>query len=413
MKPLKGLPINLAALKPNPAALKGIPAVLRQPQWIAAIASVGFHGALFAVGPSFANLQSMAMGSPGFGNQPERRVPMIELTPEEQSRLPDFNSPAYSLLPGELLPGEFPPGNPSDLMDLFPPAGSRTNPPSFPSLPQGLSALPRLSTRSPLGSPVTVSPFPSRLGRGSVVLPTPSGGNRPNLPTPPQGSAAPGSDQPDRSLEASTPTTTSPRQPGAEALRPTDEEAVATNRPSEPLNAESSDPAVSPELARSRELMARVEYSPDLTTTAESTAAANAWADRLAEALGEEPATAEETFAVEVPYDLRLCLNPEPSTGLLGFALLPGEEEGTVDISTTVLKSTGYPFLNQTAVQTLQALAANSETPLTPGTIYQAVVTVLYDGENCIDTETLLKSRAEEAENTAAGSSDADAKPED
>jgi hypothetical protein len=50
---------------------------------------------------------------------------------------------------------------------------------------------------------------------------------------------------------------------------------------------------------------------------------------------------------------------------------------------------------------------------LTPGTLYQAVVTVLYDGENCVDTETLLKSRAEEAENAAAGSPDSDAKPED
>jgi hypothetical protein len=83
MKPLKGLPINLAALKPDPAMLKGLPAVLRQPQWVAVMASVGFHGALFTVGPSFANLQSMAMGSQG-GPEAERRVPILELTAAEQ-----------------------------------------------------------------------------------------------------------------------------------------------------------------------------------------------------------------------------------------------------------------------------------------------------------------------------------------
>ena len=83
-----------------------------------------------------------------------------------------------------------------------------------------------------------------------------------------------------------------------------------------------------------------------------------------------------------------------------------------MNMSTTVLKSTGYPFLNQTAIQSLQTLAANSETPLTPGTIYQAVVTVLYDGENCVDTEALLKSRVEESENATSEDPNSDTKPE-
>lgn len=413
MKPLKGLPINLAALKPNPAALKGIPAVLRQPQWVAAIVSVGFHGALFAVGPSFSNMQGMALGAPGLGNPPERRVPMIELTPEEQSRLPNFDSPAYSFFPGEGLPGAFPPSNPSDLMDLFPPTSSRTPLPSLPPLPEGLSAVPRLPTRSSLGSPVTVSPFPSRLGRNPIVLPTPSEGNRANLPMIPPNLPAPAVDSPDSDPSASTPTTDQPRRPRAEDLLPPDQGAVAGNRDSVPLAAEPSAPTASPETPPSRELIARLEYSDALTTSAESSAAANDWTNRLTAALGEEPATAEETFAVEVSYDRRLCLNPEPSTGLLGFALLPGEEDGKVDISTTVLRSTGYPFLNQAAIQTLKTLAANSETPLAPGTIYQAVVTVIYDGDNCIDAATLLKSRLEASEDATPEPPAPEAKPTD
>jgi hypothetical protein len=62
---------------------------LKQPQWIAVILSLGFHGALFAAGPSFSSLNMNALG----GDLPEaerRQVPLIELTPEEQSRLPIF-----------------------------------------------------------------------------------------------------------------------------------------------------------------------------------------------------------------------------------------------------------------------------------------------------------------------------------
>lgn len=405
MKPLKGLPINLAALKPNPAALKGIPAVLRQPQWVAAILSVGFHGALFAAGPSFSNLQSMAMGAQG-NREAERRVPIIELTAEEQSRLPNFDSPAYSFLPEDPLSG-----NSSSLMELFPPAGNRANPPVLPPLPEGLSAIPRMSTpRSSLGAPVTISPFPSRIGRNSIVIPPiPSG--RPGRPA----GANAAENRPEvEEPTASTPTSNRPSSstdPSAEDLRPRDESATAAaGNNTAPLREEAAE--VPPEVARSRELIARVEYSEDLTTTEESEAAATEWATTLAEELGEAPANAEETFAVEVPYDLRLCLNPEPSTGLLGFALLPGEEDGTLEVSTTLLKSTGYPFLNQAALQSLQTLVANSDTPLTPGTIYQAVVTVLYDGENCVDTETLLKSRVEEVEEAADGTTSPETKPE-
>lgn len=406
MKLLKGLPINPAAFKVNPAAFKGIAATLRQPQWVAVMASVGFHGALFAVGPSFSNMQGMALGAPGFGDTVERRVPMVELTAEEQSRLPNFNSPAYSLLPGDLLPGEFPPSNSSNLMDLFPPSGNRPNLPSLPPLPEGLSAVPRIPpSRSSLGSPVTVSPFPSRLGRNSVVIPTPPssglGRPRPNdspdadPPTPNPGNRPPADD-----ATASTPTSTPAPAGRAEDLLPQNGETA--NRDSAPLqardDASEDSPTVSPEVARSRELMARVAYSEDLTTPEESEAAAVTWANALTDQLGEPVETAEATFAVEVPYDLRLCLNPEPSTGLLGFALMPKEGTETVDIATTVIKSTGYPFLNQAAIQSLQTLAANSETPLALGTIYQAVITVIYDGDDCIEAATLLKSRLDASE---------------
>lgn len=392
MKPLKGLPINLAALKPDPAMLKGLPAVLRQPQWVAAMVSVGFHGALFTVGPSFANLQSMAMGTQG-GPEAERRVPIIELTAEEQSRLPDFNSPAYSFLPGDALPGEFPEGDfpsSSRLTDLFP-SGSRSV--AMPPLPSGLSALPRIPN-APLGAPLTISPFPSRLGRNHPIVIPNGPANRPNLPIPRDAETRPE----EENAPASAPNGAAgerPQDAQAENLRPRDDEAAPSPENSTALSVrpEPSDPSPS---QASRDLMARVEYSPALTTAAEVETALSAWRSNVTDKLGEPPAIAEATFAVEVPYDLRVCLRPEPGDGVLGFVLLPGEDANTLNISTTVLKSTGYPFLNQAAAQSLMDLAANSETPLAPGTLYQAVVTVLYNDENCIATDTLLK-RTEEA----------------
>ncbi len=383
MKLLKGLPIN-------PAVLKGVPAVLRQPQWVAALVSVGFHGALFAVGPSFSTLQGMAQEAPGFGEEIERRVPMIELTPEEQNRLPDFDSPAYSLLPEGFLPGDS-----DNLANLFPPSGDRLGRSSLNPFPGGLSSVPRLPTsQSPLGAPITVSPFSSRLGRNSIVIPTPSG-NRRNQPVPDNpGRASAGEEESNTAASTPTTTTSSSREPSAEDLRPGAGD-VATENTSTPLDNRDPSEGVPPEVERSQYLIARVEYSSDLTTADEAERALASWTSTVAEQLGEAPVLAEDTFAMEVPYDLRICLTPEPGDGLLGFVLLPGEEPDTVTISTTVLKSTGYSFLNQSAAQSLQTLAANSETPLAMGTLYRAAVKVLYSDDDCVTTDAILK-RAED-----------------
>ncbi|PSN17272.1 hypothetical protein C7271_18610, partial [filamentous cyanobacterium CCP5] len=62
-----------------------------QPPWIAAAISVGFHGILFASGVSFASLDGETLGSGG-GSDPVE-VPLIELTPDEQAKLPAFTRP--------------------------------------------------------------------------------------------------------------------------------------------------------------------------------------------------------------------------------------------------------------------------------------------------------------------------------
>jgi hypothetical protein len=355
---------------------------LRQPQWIAALLSVGVHGVLFAAGPSFSSLNMTALG----GSEPsleERRVPLIELTPEEQGRLPDFSASAYSL---------FPEGD-DDLYSLFPPSGNSLplNPPAGQSPPRG-----------------SFNPFPSLIapgGRSTFVLPSrratlppiPSSGGqrRPQAANRPAGDGSP----------ASTPTTgqaPSAQEPSADDL---------AARPDRPTGGE-GDPAANPPSPgagdRANDLLARVEYSDAQTTSAEVETAKAAWVQAVKEKLGDEVVEYPEPITLEVPYTGRICLSPEPAEGLLGLVGTPADPDSP--LWTTVLKSTGYPFLNEAAEQNLKALLLQPEEEglaLESNTLYQVVVEVSYDSETCITREALLQSRGE-----AAGDGAAPAAPE-
>jgi hypothetical protein len=357
---------------------------LRQPQWIAVIASVGFHGALFAVGPSFSSLNMAALG----GNAPqleERRVPLIELTAEEQSRLPDFSSPSYSLFPGD----------DDDLLSLFPSEGSSQplNPgspfggvPDLPSTsPPSATTIPPISStpwRSSINLPAQRSPLPSVLTNPGTTAarPTPpaatpeperSGGN---------GAAGTAENQGDRP-EA--------RQPGAADLELGSRNG-ANGAASAPLNPETAESSTEADNHR----LARVQHSRELTSAEDTETAKQAWVETLTARRGEDMPQAEAPITIDIPYTQRICLSPEPTQGLLGMAIVPTDSGDSLELSTTLLKSTGYPFLNQAALQSLQDLANSDDaSALEPGVLYQVQVNVDYDSETCVSSESLLKSR--------------------
>jgi hypothetical protein len=365
----------------------GLASTLRQPQWIAAILSVGFHGALFALGPSFAGLNMAALG----GNTPEmdeRRVPLIELTAEEQGRLPDFSGSAYSL---------FPEGD-DDLFSLFP-----SEERSLPS-PTPFGSMPDLPPANP-PSASTITPFSASPLQPSLTLPArrsplPSILNGPSpsaaLPTPPR--PAPNGTEPPAAESGPTPTDRpAPESPGAADLELSQrQEPGSEPDASMPLNEE-------PQAANGsgQELLARVEYSDRRTSSADVAAAQEDWLGQLTAKLGDEMVMAEEPLEMGIPYNQRICLSPEPAQGLLGMALLPGANGDGRELSTAVLKSTGYPFLNQAALQALQDLNAEADSGLEPGVVYQVQVNVDYDGENCVSSEALLKSRTAAQEEAA------------
>lgn len=343
---------------------------------------MGFHVVLFAAGPSFSSLSATAMGE-NDSNAEERRVPLIELTPEEQNRLPDFSTPAYS------LDGE------DDLLSLFPPSGSSL--PLEPGSDFGASLRipsPRLPSTS---FPASISPYTS--GRSSITLSprrtpfsvAPNGGAIRRPARPPAGDAA--------SQGASTPTATSPEdtiENSAADLEPNQSNEQATDANSVPL--EPTNPAAAPEgqeTEQTSELLARVEFNDAQTSAREVEIAKAAWLQSVREKLGDAVTEAAEPIVLKVPYSGRLCLSPEPADGMLGVVGLPGESGDNFKLWTTVLKSTGYPFLNQAAEQALQDLQQQNtnDSALAANTLYQVVVEVEYDDQNCMSREALLQSR--------------------
>lgn len=361
---------------------------IRQPQWIAAIVSLGFHGVLFAAGPSFSSLNMTALG----GSDPEleeRRVPLIELTAEEQSRLPDFSAPS-SLFPS----------SDDDLFSLFPPSGDSL--PLEPGSDFGASIripTPQLPSTS---FPTGISPYTSP-GRSTIRL-SPRRSTLPSIPnrntlgrrpeTPTQGSTP---------QAASAPTAAAPEEANAPSaadleLRQNDNQGdTASSTPSAALNP--STPNASDDTEQASDLLARVEFSDDQTSAAEVETAKAAWLQAVEAKLGNTVAEAPEPLTIEVPYSGRLCLEPEPTDGLIGVVGVPDEANG-LTLWTAVLKSTGYPFLNQAAEQALQDLqkqaGTEEENPIAINTRYEVVVEVDYDSQNCISREALLQSRTAE-----------------
>ncbi|PZV03571.1 MAG: hypothetical protein DCF32_13540 [Leptolyngbya sp.] len=129
----------------------------------------------------------------------------------------------------------------------------------------------------------------------------------------------------------------------------------------------------------------------------------------MQEKLGDGVAEAPDPIVLTVPYSGRLCLSPEPADGLLGVIGLPDEAGDDVKLWTTVLESTGYPFLNQAAEQALQDLHQKQDSDgsgLEVNTLYQVTVQVEYDSQSCISREALLQSRT-------AGSEEPEVVPEE
>lgn len=366
------------------------------PAWLAGAISLGFHGILFAAGPSFPSL--------GFGQLTEveeaverRNVPLVELSAAEQERLPDFSGSFYDF---EAF---------GDLEPLAPLFGDNNNPSgnndgpinSKPLLSPGSSSLPPSASRLPFGitnlEPRARVPFPlSGLPEPPPIADT----ETPEVtPAPSDESQASASDT-----------------PGADALRPEAEESgdgdqtiAANSNPVDTLTleerlqayafdganteAEEIDVRFDEWLASGQFLATELEITDDEAIAAAfeqaaetgllPSAAATEAAEPDAEAA--EPAEPSSTGIVQPPIELSIdheggiCLTKDPQKGLIGAWVSP---EGALVGEPAVIRSTGYLGLNEQAIRYVKTLDFSAVETFTG---YQFEVVVNYNPENCVN----------------------------
>lgn len=393
---------------PAPASqLKLLLVTLRQPGSIAAIISLVIHGALFGAGLGFSSLSMASLGGESAGAAEQRRVPLVELTPEEQGRLPDFSNSAYSLFPGSggnslglvpvpssrtpssLRPSPLSPDSKNDF--TIPP-----NPfaigmaPYFPPSRPDVIFPPRRSTGLP---PVTVAPR-----RNLPQLPAGAPQTRPNT-TPggaastPSASTPTAQDNPDTPpassardlLPAPPPTTARGRtQPGSSTPTST-ANAGSENAGDNPEN--NSENNAENEASRSNLLayLRTLSYNAEGTTGEEGTAARQEWLAEVKEELKQPDLDVAETLEVSIPYQGRVCLTPEPVDGLVGVWVNP---DGTLGGEPTLLKSTGYQLLNQEAADAIASVEfPKGDAPAA----YDFNVKIDYDESSCLKREQILQ----------------------
>ncbi|MBD0337455.1 MAG: hypothetical protein ICV62_18365 [Cyanobacteria bacterium Co-bin13] len=371
----------------SPSQFKTWLTVLRQPTALAALISVGVHGVLFGAAPSFSSLGMTDLDGTGeLGEQ--RTVPLIELTPEEQSRLPDFSSSAYSLFPGSGNPGSFEllpvPGSTTPITPTEPPATADNSFSSLPPNPFAIGMSPYIPPSRPSITslpPVVRQPSPSRpTPAPGATQPKPSGATPDTVPSTPTASTP----------TAQSPGRNTPAEPGAEALLPPPESnGSAANSQTEPLVAAGPEGSGQGTPAR-RDLLDQLQalaYNATGTTSEEAAAARQAW---IASAQAQSTVSnldVAEPMEVPVAYEGRVCLSPEPVDGLIGVWVQP---DGTLGDDPALIKSTGYRLLNEQAASAIAALDfPENQAPAA----YEFTIKVDYDSASCIDREEILKSR--------------------
>lgn len=352
--------------------------LLLRPPLLTGILSVGIHGLLFAAGPQFSSLNLNALADPN-ADAEQRQVPLIELSPQEQSRLPDFSSTFYDLQP---LPGDT--DSPRSPLD---PAWPSDSPPSASSLPENgdlpsqNQPLPSIS-RWPLSQLPRQRPQPRPQTQPSDSLPPGPAATPPPTTAPevaPNTAIAP-------DTTSSTPLTAPPSEPSAADLRPQPSPSPDTARgaTSTAASGETS-PQAAPSLA---ERLQAYAYSSTQTTGEEAETALEDWLAATQETANlPEPPPLEAPVEIPLNYGQRPCLPQSPQNALVGALVNPA---GQLAETPQLLRSSGYPFLNRRAVAIVaEAVDRLSFNELERLTAYQFEIVMNYNPDLCVNIDNL------------------------
>ena len=361
-----------------------------RPSWLAGAISIGFHSVLFAAGPTFPSLGFNQLVEPELTAE-RRNVPLVELTPAEQQRLPDFSGALYDFDAfGDLEP----------LAPLFSDSpSSATNPGITSQKPAGGS--------SSSSSTSTLIPFGiTRLESRPAPLtqfPNPFRDTNPSSPAPGPGASEPGTpaDLGEEETSDQTATETEDEPSAADLAGPTDEsstdadgDVAASGNPAEVMTLEERllaytfDAAeTEPEVSQGRlagwletgqTLATELELDPTLNLAAELEAAA---AIAAADPDSDLDSIFQRPIALPLDHEAGICLTKEPQKGLIGAWVGP---EGMLLGEPEVIRSTGYGGLNQQAVRYIKTLNFSEVETFTG---YQFEVVVNYDPDDCVELE--------------------------
>lgn len=295
-----------------PLSLQSVPEnlrhLVRQPGWWAAVASVGVH--LLILVPITLTRSDVA--------EPDVQSPvaLLELTPEEQSRIPDFSVPDLA----------FPdPLDNSYQLDPLP-----QSPP-----PQDFSAGLPPFFMPPVPPPSVFSAQPPPFLRSQPPLPRQTTPPAPPTPVPPV-SAAP----------ASPPPATGGFSGDTQDLAELNDLAAADPeaQPQTPIE------TAEERLERLRQLYS---YNPEGTGEEQSVQTLNTWIEDYNEQLG--PLLADyKQLNLAGPYPRAACLRQMQGTAVIG-ALIDTDGKVLEEPAPKVLQSSGYGIFNQRALDAVKA----------------------------------------------------------
>lgn len=318
---------------------------LQDPFTIAALASLALHGIVFAF------LPILPLSTQDSEDEVRPPVPLIELSPDEQSRLPDFTT----------NPLELPSTSPdSDLFTLSP-----------------LPAPPPFQATPPDFSPLYVPPTPPLFFRNLPTAP-PQSSTPPRriIPTPPGVQSAPV--EPPTASESEQRQTPPPMQYSGETReapelgesiaradssglfqpRSADEAGGAdeSNDPPQSPEAE-SDPALQALRQRAEELRALLTYNESGTTRGDAAAASQTWFDQMDDSwsrlLDESADAFDPQVEISAPFPIEACFRSLENAQAPVIGARIGEDGKVVD-DPAILRKSGYGILDQQALETVE-----------------------------------------------------------
>lgn len=311
--------------------------IWRNPSAVSAIASLGFHGLLF-IGLPLLPYAAITAREPEI----QKPVEMVELTPEEQQRLPDF-----STLPPIELPQITNPPQPDD-SDLF----------SFSTLPKpptnSLSPSPdSLFTPPPL--PIFIPPAPpAPLPSFSIQIPTAPAPAAPSSPAPapeataPQRSPLPSVEPeeiPDVAVE------TGPESPQPEQSDQTETEVAASPSPT----ARTQDQILQDLVAEQQALREPYTYNPSGTSVEEASVSFFDW---FSQAMGRVFEQGKDRLPnpqeVTSEYPKLACPLKQSRNAVVGVAV---DADNQIVSEPKILQSSGYRLFNQEALKLAETYA--------------------------------------------------------